>query len=211
MRITNFTFGPFQENTYLLDDGKEAIIVDPGASDRRERQELADQVARLGVRPVRLLLTHAHLDHVLGCADVHDRWGLLPELHRADLPLLEAVPQQAAMFGIPCPEPPAPERFLAEGDAVQLGDARLEVLFVPGHAPGHIALFERGQGVLIAGDTLFHRSIGRTDLPGGDMDTLLRSIREVLYPLGDEVVVHSGHGPRTTIGEERRENPFVRG
>lgn len=195
----------------MLDDGTDALIIDPGCSDRAEEQELEDHIRSNGLRPVELVLTHAHIDHVLGCAAVHARWGLLPIMHRADLPLLHAVPRQAEMFGVRCEAPPEPERFLEAGDELRLGDARLEVLFVPGHAPGHIALFDGRNGFVIAGDTLFHRSIGRTDLPGGDMDTLLKSIREVLYPLGDDVVVHCGHGPSTTIGAERRMNPFVRG
>ena len=141
---------------------------------------------------------------------MHTRFGLLPQMHRSDLALLHAAEQQGQMFGVPCTPSPEPEVFLKEGDKIDLGEESLQVLFVPGHAPGHIALWHPGQRFVISGDVLFQRSIGRTDLPGGNMDTLIASIRGKLFPLGDEVVVHSGHGPDTKIGEERRLNPFLR-
>ena len=210
MRITRFTFNPFDENTWVLDNGREALLVDPGCSDADEQRELEYWLATNRLTPIRLLLTHAHLDHVLGCAWMHRRFGLLPELHRADLPLLELAERQGLIYGIPCEPPPAPTKFLAPGDTITLGNERLEVLFVPGHAPGHIAFWHPEQRFVISGDVLFQRSIGRTDLPGGDMDTLIASIRTELFPLGDDVKVHCGHGPDTTIGEERRLNPFLR-
>lgn len=210
LRVTRFTFNPFQENTWVLDDGREAIVVDPGCSDTAEEQELEGWLGENGLVPVRLVLTHAHIDHVLGCAWMHTRFGLLPEMHRADLPLLHAAERQGRMYGVPCAPSPEPMEFLDAGDRITLGDQSLEVLYVPGHAPGHIALWHPRQGFVISGDVLFQRSIGRTDLPGGDMDTLITSIREKLFPLGDDVTVHSGHGPDTTIGEERRLNPFLR-
>jgi len=210
LRITRFIFNPFDENTWVLDNGREALLVDPGCSDADEQRELEYWLATNRLTPIRLLLTHAHLDHVLGCAWMHRRFGLLPELHRADLPLLELAERQGLMYGIPCEPPPAPTKFLAPGDTITLGNERLEVLFVPGHAPGHIAFWHPEQRFVISGDVLFQRSIGRTDLPGGDMDTLIASIRTELFPLGDDVKVHCGHGPDTTIGEERRLNPFLR-
>ncbi len=209
MRVTRFTFNPFQENTWVLDNGREALVVDPGCSDRDEEHELETWFEENGLSPVRLVLTHAHIDHVLGCAWMRDRYGLLPWMHRADLPLLHAAERQGKLYGVPCAPPPEPGKYLDAGDQVGLGTEMLDVLFVPGHAPGHIALWQPTQRFLISGDVLFQRSIGRTDLPGGDMDTLLASIREQLFPLGDEVVVHCGHGPDTTIGEEKRLNPFV--
>lgn len=207
--IQKFTFNPFQENTWVLSTGGQAIVVDPGCSDTAEEHVLEGYLAENGLTPVRLVLTHAHIDHVLGCAWMHKRYGLLPEMHRADLPLLEAAPRQGQLYGVPCAPSPLPERFITPGEVMELGATRFEVLFVPGHAPGHIALFDKAGGHVISGDVLFQRSVGRTDLPGGDVETLVKSIREVLFPLGDEVVVHSGHGPDTTIGEERRNNPYV--
>ncbi len=210
VHIAKFTFNPFSENTYVLHDGQEAIIVDPGCCDTGEQHELGTYLVNNGLEPVRLVLTHAHIDHVLGCTWVHERFGLLPELHRADLRVLEQAVNTGILFGVPCDPPPAPERFIEEGDVITLGDARFEVLFVPGHSPGHIALWCADQRFIISGDVLFQRSIGRTDLPGGDMGTLLSSIRNELFPLGDDVKVYCGHGLETTIGEERLHNPFLR-
>ena len=211
MHIKKFTFNPFQENTYVLHAAGEGIIIDPGCSDKNEQRELETWLADNIVRPTRVLLTHAHIDHVMGCAWLKERYGLLTEVHRKDLPILELAVQQGAMFGVACEPVPAPKPFLEEGQVITLGKEHLDVLFVPGHAPGHVAFYNPKQQFLLGGDVLFHRSIGRTDLPGGDMDTLMKSIREEFYPLGDEVVVYSGHGPETTIGEEKKGNPFVRG
>ncbi|MCB9183081.1 MAG: MBL fold metallo-hydrolase [Flavobacteriales bacterium] len=210
LNVAAFTFNPFQENTYVLHDGKQAILVDPGCSTSAEERELEGWLAENGLEPVRLVLTHAHIDHVLGCAWAHERYALLPELHRDDLPLLRMAPRQGDLYGVPCDPSPEPERFIAEGDSIRLNDDELKVLFVPGHAPGHIALYSEAQRFVISGDVLFQGSIGRTDLPGGDYDTLIRSIKEQLLPLGDDVRVYSGHGPETTIGRERRMNPFLR-
>ena len=211
MHVQKFTFNPFQENTYVLQAAGEGIVIDPGFCDKNEQRELEGWLEANGVNLLRVLLTHAHIDHVMGCAWVEERYGLRPEVHRNDLPILEAAEMQAAMFAVPLDPPPAPARFIEEGEVLTLGDAHLDVLFVPGHAPGHVAFFNPKQRFLMGGDVLFHRSIGRTDLPGGDFDVLQRSIREQFYPLGDDVLVYSGHGPETTIGEERRGNPFVRG
>lgn len=210
LRIATFTFNPFQENTYVVHDGKHALVVDPGCWNGGEEHELERYFADNALYPTRLVLTHAHIDHVFGCAWMHARYGLLPELHTKDLDLLRAAPQVGTMYGVHCEAAPVPQRFLEEGDEVRMGDDVLKVLFVPGHAPGHIALFCAAQRFVIAGDVLFKRSIGRTDLPGGDFTVLERSIRRQLYPLGDDVLVHCGHGPSTTIGEERLNNPFVK-
>jgi hydroxyacylglutathione hydrolase len=210
LHIASFTFNPFQENTYVVHDGREAILVDPGCWNGGEEHELETYLTENGLKPVRLVLTHAHIDHVFGCAWVEQRYGLKPWMHRADLDLLHGAPAQGRMYGVHCDPSPEPEGFLAEGDKVLLGNAGMEVLFVPGHAPGHIALYNTEQRFVILGDVLFQRSIGRTDLPGGDLETLLTSIATKLLPLGDDVVVHCGHGPSTTIGAERKGNPFLK-
>lgn len=194
----------------MLDNGLEAIVVDPGCSDGQERHELEVWLRDNALTPVRVVLTHAHIDHVMGCAWMHERYGAAPELHPDDLPLLRNAPRQAAMFGVHCAEAPEPATFLAEGQCIRLGTEELEVLHVPGHAPGHVALWCPADRFVVSGDVLFQRSVGRVDLPGGDLDTLLDSIRTKLLPLGDDVRVLCGHGPETTIGAERRLNPFLR-
>lgn len=210
LRIVPFTFNPFQENTYVLHDGREAVLVDPGCWNTGEEHELETYLVENGLTPVKLVLTHAHIDHVMGCAWAEKRYGLRPWMHRDGEELLKRAPAQAAIYGLHCEPAPPPAGHLGDGDVVLLGNARMEVLFVPGHAPGHIALYLPEEQAVIAGDVLFHRSIGRTDLPGGDLDTLLTSITTKLFPLPEEVVVHSGHGPTTTIGDERRHNPFLK-
>ncbi|MBK9759591.1 MAG: MBL fold metallo-hydrolase [Flavobacteriales bacterium] len=209
-RIQKFTFNPFQENTWVITEGNQAIVIDPGCWNTAEEQELESFLADNGLTPIRLVLTHAHLDHVFGCAWMHTRYGLLPEIHASDLSILRNAERQGRMYGVPCEPVPEPITFLEEGQMIRLGNTELKVLFVPGHSPGHTALWCAKGKFVISGDVLFQRSIGRTDLPGGNMDILLASIREELFPLGDDVVVHCGHGPDTTIGEEKRLNPFLR-
>lgn len=210
LNVVRFTFNPFQENTYVIHDGTEAIVVDPGCWNTSEEQELERFFSTNGLMPIRLVLTHAHIDHILGCAWIHKRYNLSPELHEADLRILKGGERTARMYDIPYDPAPEPKGFLAEGEVIRIGKEELKVLFVPGHAPGHIALYHAPGKFVVSGDVLFQNSVGRVDLPGGDMDTLLKSIREQLFPLGDDVTVHSGHGPDTTIGREKRSNPFLK-
>lgn len=205
-----FTFNPFEENTYVVHNGREAVVVDPGCWNAPEQGDLEKFLADNDLRPLRLVLTHAHIDHILGCGWMYRRYGLLPELHAEDLPVLRAGASTAQLFGLPYETAPEPRHFLAAGDTIRLGMDELRVLFVPGHAPGHIALYSAAQRFVISGDVLFKGSVGRVDLPGGDMGTLLHSINQVLLPLGDDVIVHCGHGPDTTIGRERISNPYLR-
>ncbi|MCB0793019.1 MAG: MBL fold metallo-hydrolase [Flavobacteriales bacterium] len=210
LRVARFTFNPFQENTYVVHNGREAIVVDPGCWNASEEHELEQYLTEQGLTLVRCLNTHAHVDHVFGNAWVQRRFGPTPELHPDDLELLLGAPQQALLYGLHCDPSPMPERFLHAGDVIELGEDRLEVLHVPGHSPGHVAFLCQAAGCILSGDVLFQRSIGRTDLPGGNYAQLLSSIRESLMTLSDDVIVHSGHGPDTTIGAERRANPFLR-
>jgi glyoxylase-like metal-dependent hydrolase (beta-lactamase superfamily II) len=209
-RIHCLTFNPFQENTYVVaaPDGS-CVVVDPGCYGRRDELTLEALIEREGLRPVRLLNTHAHLDHILGNAFVAQRWELLPEVHRNDLDLLRSGPVYSEAWGIRLAPSPEPAAFLTEGDVIEFGGVRLHVLFTPGHCPGHVVFYNEAEGYVIGGDVLFQRSIGRTDLPGGNPAQLLESIRTQLFTLPEGTVVWPGHGPETTIGEEKAENPFL--
>jgi len=209
--VHSFTFNGFQENTFVLVDREnEALIIDPGCYDRGEQEQLRSFIEERELRPVRLVNTHFHLDHILGNAFVSRTYGLAVESHRAGLPVLEMADVSAQLYGFTGYEPsPTPQVFWEEGDIIPFGGG-LKVLFVPGHSPGHIALVSEEDGFVVGGDVLFNGSIGRTDLPGGSMPELERSIREKMYTLPDEYTVYCGHGPETTIGHEKRTNPFVR-
>lgn len=212
MTVRAFTFNPFATNLYVLGSAGEAVIVDAASHRADEHDAVAAYVAAEGLTVRHLLLTHAHLDHVYGCAALAARFGLGWALHRSDDVLLKAAAQQALLFGMPAPDPPpTPTRWLAAGDTVTFGDAALRVVYVPGHSPGSVAFYEPEAGLVVAGDVLFAGSIGRTDLPLGDLPTLLRSIETELLPLPDATRVLPGHGPETTVGHERRTNPFLVG
>jgi len=207
MKVVQIPNGQFMENCYLVIDeaAGECAVIDPGEDSGVIRRA----ITAAGVRPTAIWLTHAHLDHVLGVPEVAGVSGAPVYLHPADRPLYDAVPQQAAWFGLRAPSLPAPDRALAHGDVVGVGELRFAVRHTPGHSPGSVCLV--GQGVVFGGDVLFAGSIGRTDLPGGDFDALIGSIERELLVLPDATVVHSGHGPDTTIGHERRTNPFLTG
>ncbi|MEM0995288.1 MAG: MBL fold metallo-hydrolase [Bacteroidota bacterium] len=209
--IASFTFNPFQENTYIIyEAGGECIIIDPGCYQPEEKATLIDFIQKKELTPVRLLNTHCHIDHVFGNRFVADTYGLGLEIPAGELMVLNAVPQIAQMYGLPYPEPsPVPTRFIAEGEIIEFGSTELKTLLTPGHSPASMSFYCEAAQFLIAGDVLFDGSIGRTDLPGGDMDTLLESIRTQFLVLPDEVVVYPGHMSSTTIGKERRTNPFL--
>ncbi len=207
LEIVTIPNGQFVQNCYLLGDGetREAVIVDPGEEGERFLREAETR----GWRITEIWLTHAHIDHVLGVGTVAAATGAPIRLHPADRPLYEAVPQQATWFGLDAPVLPVPDHDLAAGDTVRVGGHAFAVRHTPGHAPGHVIFV--GDGVVLAGDVLFAGSIGRTDLPGGDLGTLLASIARELLTLPDDTSVLPGHGPPTTIGTERGQNPFLAG
>lgn len=210
MKIEKFTFGPFQENTYVLyDESGECAIVDPGCFTSSEQQEVQAFVHDAKLKPVLLLNTHCHIDHVAGNRFVFDTYGLKPIIHKADLPILNMQEQTGMLYGLRSDKSPEPEKFIEEGDVIEFGETRLEVLFTPGHCPGHVTFYNREEKIIVAGDVLFYNSIGRTDLPGGDHGTLIASIKNKLFPLGDDITVYCGHGPETTIGFEKKTNPFL--
>jgi glyoxylase-like metal-dependent hydrolase (beta-lactamase superfamily II) len=210
IHIKAFTFSPISENTYVLynDEGK-AIIIDPGCYFPAEQETLKNFLTDTGLTPVQLLNTHCHLDHVFGNKWVHETYGLELYIHPNEAQMLELAPVSGERWGLPFQNYNGPIHFLNDGDKVLLGDTALDVILTPGHSPGSICFYLPSQGDLIGGDVLFRGSIGRTDLPGGDSETLLTSIREKLWVLPDETVVYSGHGIKTTIGYEKRNNPFL--
>lgn len=212
MNVAMFTFSDWSENTYVLyDDSKECCIVDPGCNNDTERNQLMALIKGEGLTPTVLVNTHCHIDHVLGNKFVHEHYSLPLTSHRGEQVVLDGMVQIASMYGTHYEPGPDITLFLEEGDYLSFGNTNLEVYFTPGHSPASISFFHRESKQLIAGDVLFNGSIGRTDLPGGNLDTLLSSIADKFYPLGDDVTVYSGHGPTTTIGEERKSNPFLSG
>lgn len=209
MQVQSFVFSPFAENTLVLfDETKEAIIIDPGCYEAAERQVLQDFIHEQELHVTKLVNTHCHIDHVLGNAWVKRTYGVELYIHPEDAVTLKMQEVIGPNYGFVAYESSEAEHYLQEGDEVQFGQTSLRVLFVPGHAPGHIALVHDADHITIGGDVLFKQSIGRTDLPGGDHQTLINSIREKLFALPDEMVVYPGHGPVTTIGEEKQSNPF---
>lgn len=200
MEILNFVTTPFAENCTVIRDGDEAMVIDPG-------EATAEVLGAIEGYTVKTLVnTHTHVDHVGGNADIKEKTGAEFVCHPDAVEMLEHVSAQGQMLGIQVSESPKPDRLIEEGDTLTVGSTTLRVVYVPGHAPGHIALI--GEGFVIGGDVLFAGSIGRVDLPGGDYQTLMNSIRTHFMSLPDDTIVYSGHGPATTIGTERAQNPF---
>ena len=208
--VTVLTYNPFQENTIVLaNSAHECILFDPGALYTYEEKDLSDFIAKHQLKPTQLINTHAHLDHIYGNSFVCQKYGLVPHMHIGEVPVLERATVAAASYGVPFRhEPPKEVVFLHEGEIIRHGDIALEVIFCPGHSPGHLCFYSEALGILIGGDVLFRESIGRTDLPGGDHKTLIKNIKEKIFTLPDDTIVYPGHGPSTTIGYEKRNNPF---
>ena len=210
LTVQFFTFNAFQENTFLIYAvNGDAIIVDPGCSSTQENNALLHFVTQHNLKVVQLINTHCHLDHIFGNQLVASTYGLELYLHPNEEQMLILSPQAAKMYGVPLSPYKGPLHFLKGGDVVTLGGEELQVLDAPGHSPGSICLYSSADGFIIAGDVLFRESIGRTDLPGGNHKALIESIQTQLFTLPDEVVVYSGHGNTTTIGHEKRHNPFL--
>lgn len=203
--VSTLAVGAFQSNCHLVraPGSASVLVIDPGADGDR----IASRLDAAGWRPEAVLLTHAHLDHIGAVGFLVDRYGVPVWLHPGDLPLYEAAPDQAAAFGLRMDPPPLPDRNFEDGSTLEMASLRLEVRHAPGHSPGGVVLV--GPGVAFVGDCVFAGSIGRTDLPGGDTATLLRSIRTRILTLPPETVLHTGHGPPTTVGREAASNPFL--
>ena len=211
LSVTSFSFSPIHENTYLLyNEEKECCIIDPGCYFPAENLELKSAIEKTGLKPVLLLNTHCHLDHVFGNKFVHDTWGLTLHIHPLEKPLLDYAPISGKQWQLPFEGYEGPLVYLNAGDIIHIGKEELQVLFTPGHSPGSISFYYKAGGFIIGGDVLFQGSIGRTDLPGGSFAVLENSIRSQFYTLPDVTVVYSGHGEATSVGAEKKGNPFVK-
>jgi hydroxyacylglutathione hydrolase len=209
MEIAILEFNPFAENTYILyDETGECIIVDPGCNNETEEKALSDFISSKKLTPKKLINTHFHIDHVLGNQYVADKYKLTLEMHEQGMFFFEKQDQIAKTYGIHYKGSPNPGNFLKEGDVIEFGNTKLNIIHVPGHSKGSICLHEPESQNLIVGDVLFRDSIGRTDLPGGEHEVLLSGIRNKLFVLPAETRVYPGHGPSTTIGYEKDHNPF---
>ncbi|TAH18148.1 MAG: MBL fold metallo-hydrolase [Cytophagales bacterium] len=209
IQVQTFTFNRFEENTYILSDHtKECIIIDPGCYDRKEKEALRQFIANQSFIVKLLLNTHCHLDHVVGNYFIKTTYKVPLLMHQLEVETLRAAQAYAPMYGFPAYEPTDADQFVSEKDTITFGASSLQILFVPGHSIGHLAFYSKEDGFCINGDVLFRGSVGRTDLPNGNMDTLMNSIFTKMYALPDETLVYCGHGQTTTIGHEKKYNPF---
>ena len=209
IRIELFVFNPFQENTYVIsDETNDCVIVDPGCYDEEEKKTLSDYISDNQLKVRMLWNTHCHIDHILGNEFVKKRYQVKLYIHPIEEYVLNAQKILAPHYGFHLYEEAKPDAYYQEGETVEFGNQRFSVLFVPGHSPGHIAFYNAKEKLVLGGDVLFQNSIGRTDLPGGSHNTLINSIHQKLFTLPDDVVVYPGHGSETTIGKEKRTNPF---
>ena len=203
-KLHTLVVGGLQTNCYILQSDSTALIIDPGDEPERILRFLDD----IAVKPNKIIATHTHFDHVLGVNAIRTKLNIPFLIHRDDLSMLESMQSRVRqLMGFSVPPPPKVDQFLADEESITVGQDRLKVIHTPGHSPGSISL--AGRGYVLTGDALFNQSIGRTDLPGGDLDTLIRSITDRLFTLGDDTIVYPGHGPETNIGDEKLANPFV--
>jgi len=209
--IQSFTFSPFQENTYVIVDDatNEAVVIDPGMYDQVEKETLSRFIDERKLNLKAILLTHAHLDHVFGLAYLKRKYGVSVFLHPKDEVIFDDVPSRTAVYGLRGYEHGAIDEWLTEGDRIRFGNTALDVLFTPGHAPGHVAFVNHVERYVVGGDVLFRGSVGRTDLPYCSHDDLLNSIETQFLTLPDDYVVYPGHNEPTTIGQERQTNPYL--
>ena len=207
--IQTFAFNPLSENTYVVsDETGEAVIIDPGCYEKDEQNTLDDYIASNGLKVRYLLNTHCHFDHVLGNYHVKEKYNVPLLMNLLEEPVLRSVKAYVSNFGFTHYEETLPDQFLQEGDIVKFGNTAWSVIFLPGHSPGHVGFYNPKENAIFSGDVLFEGSIGRTDLPGGDFDTLIASIQKKMFALPDNTTVYPGHGATTTIGEEKISNPY---
>jgi len=210
IKVHKLTYNPFQENTYILsDETNEAVIIDPGCYERAEQNHLVQYIEANNLKPVMLINTHCHIDHVLGNSFVATRYNLPLGIHKDDLITLNSIPNYAHLYGFDGYQlSPEPAYFLEEDQEIKFGNSALKIIFGPGHAPGHVAFFSEADKFVINGDILFSGSFGRVDLPGGNFQTLKKTILDKMFALPEDTLVYCGHGPETTIGVEKKTNPI---
>jgi len=209
--VKSFEFSPVRENTYVLyNEENQCCIIDPGCYFSEEQDELKGFIDKAGLQPILLLNTHCHLDHVFGNKFVHDTWGLTLHIHEKEKPVLDYAPVAGEKWQLPFENYKGELKYIKEGEKIAIGKDEMEIFFTPGHSPGSISFYNAKDGYVVSGDVLFNGSVGRTDLPGGDFKVLFNSIQTQLFTLPDDTKVYSGHGPVTTIGFEKMNNPFVK-
>ena len=210
LKIKSFTFNPYQENTYLIfDDSKEAVVIDPGNYEAYENESISKFIDENKLQLKKIILTHCHLDHCLGNKYLNEKYGAELLIPFDERDLYKNVENIATLFGFANYSHLDENEYLKEKDKIEFGDIKLDVLFLPGHSPGHLAFYFKNDNVCFSGDVLFYNSIGRTDLPGGDYDTLINSIKNKLFLLNPDTIIYSGHGPKTILKNEMKNNPFL--
>jgi hydroxyacylglutathione hydrolase len=212
LHVKVFLFNPVQENTYLLyNDENDCIVIDPGCYNEKEQEEVVSFIQENALKPVLLLNTHCHLDHVFGNKFIAETFGLLLHIHPLEKKILDFAPASGLMWSLPFDNYQGSCMYLEPGNDIKIGSDTIQILFTPGHSPGSLSFYAPKEGFVISGDVLFRGSIGRTDLPGGDFKILSESIMTKLYTLPGNTIVYSGHGPKTTIAWEKENNPYVHG
>jgi hydroxyacylglutathione hydrolase len=212
LQVKTFIFNAFQVNTYLLyDETKECVIIDAACYPEFEKNQLQAFIDENELKPVKLLNTHCHIDHILGNICVFRKFGLKPVIHKSGLPFLEKAKEHAWGFGFELEEVIQPESYIKEGSKIKFGNSEIDVIYTPGHADGSVCFISHEKKAVFVGDVLFKDSIGRTDLPTGDYKTLIENIDQKLFTLPEDYIVYPGHGDQTTIKQEKEENPYVGG
>ena len=210
LKIKSFTFNPYQENTYLIfDDSKEAVVIDPGNYEAYENELISKFIDENKLQLKKIILTHCHIDHCLGNKYLNEKYGAELLIPFDERDLYKNVENIATLFGFPNYSHLDENKYLKEKDKIEFGNIKLDVLFLPGHSPGHLAFNYKKENICFSGDVLFYNSIGRTDLPGGDYDTLINSIKNKLFLLNPDTIIYSGHGPKTILKNEMKNNPFL--
>ena len=210
LKIKSFTFNPYQENTYLIfDDSKEAVVIDPGNYEAYENELISKFIDENKLQLKKIILTHCHLDHCLGNKYLNEKYGAELLIPFDERDLYKNVENIATLFGFANYSHLDENEYLKEKDKIEFGDIKLDVLFLPGHSPGHLAFYFKNDNLCFSGDVLFYNSIGRTDLPGGDHDTLINSIKNKLFLLNPNTIIYPGHGQKTILKNEMKDNPFL--